>query len=67
MRSRLLTNNKNMSTFLEDCLYEKAEVLIVNDGSKDREAETAKQYDVIMVIVQIKKIYEIHWPTFTIG
>lgn len=36
---------KNMNTFLDDRLYEKVEVLIINDGSKDRTAELAKKYE----------------------
>lgn len=37
--------DKNMKTFLDDRLYEKVEILIVNDGSKDRTAEIAKNYE----------------------
>lgn len=37
--------DKNMRTFLDERLYEKVEVLIINDGSKDRTAEVAKKYE----------------------
>lgn len=37
--------DKNMRTFLDNRLYEKVEVLIINDGSRDRTAEIAKQYE----------------------
>lgn len=37
--------DKNMKTFLDERLYDQAEILIVNDGSKDRTAELAKKYE----------------------
>ena len=37
--------DKNMSTFLDERLYEKVEILIINDGSKDRTADLAKKYE----------------------
>lgn len=35
---------KNMKTFLDERLYDKAEVLIINDGSRDRTAEMAAEF-----------------------
>lgn len=37
--------DKNMSTFLDERLYEKVEILIINDGSKDKTAYLAKKYE----------------------
>ena len=37
--------DKNMRTFLDERLYEKVEILIVNDGSKDKTVELAKKYE----------------------
>lgn len=36
---------KNVATFLDERLYEKAEVLIINDGSTDKTAELAKRLE----------------------
>ncbi len=37
--------DKNMKTFLDERLYEKVEILIINDGSKDKTAEKAFYYE----------------------
>lgn len=37
--------HKNMATFIDERLFEKVEILLINDGSKDNTAELAMKYE----------------------
>ena len=37
--------DKNISTFLDERLFEKTEILIINDGSEDETATLARKYE----------------------
>ena len=36
---------KNMTTFIDERIFKKVEILLINDGSKDNTAELAEKYE----------------------